>query len=634
MDGTAEQERHLEVFALDPAVLSAHHDRHSIEARIKKLPRQASEHLRHALREAAKHKEIVLALADTAAGDDLLHLARHHDPSCHAVDALGDAVRAATLAAGADVATVRYWTGLRKRDEAVLLKRARKLNLADHTTAAEAPTYAGVLWEFDVRKTPGQEARNPHQHLQHLLAGVLAWSVEVGGLSAADAEDPAFRRLIETLPQCGHCWHGGAHIRADTNFSDSGSGDWLRLHLSCEVDLPRVHKWLLVTLEFKATASATDVAEAAKGGNITETNRFLPAHVMIAMRDPAWRRDAQRPDRAAADKLLEPIAIHVLPPKSVATIHFGLIQDQCLPVDMSQKAASDAAFAFIRGRLAAAALHDSQQDTKAALHAQHAAETAAADIKTNLQLEVDAARASIERYRERLALAERALEDARTKTSPPPAASQPSIDSDAAQALERERQANAALTTRTAFLTEELDEMRAEIWRINQWLSTRTAAEPGAAMARQPLTKLAHLETWAKNNLLGMRVILTSRALRAAEKSVFENTTLVADSLGALADWYWPMVFQGDPEAKAQWLRFLEANHLRCGPTGEALNHHHTAETYRVTHAGRRLDLDRHLQGQSNRNLTRQFRLYYACDEEARALIIGHLPSHLPNRQT
>jgi len=147
--------------------------------------------------------------------------------------------------------------------------------------------------------------------------------------------------------------------------------------------------------------------------------------------------------------------------------------------------------------------------------------------------------------------------------------------------------------------------------------------------------RLDNLGEWCEQHLSN-RVFLTKRALRAAAKSVHGDPQLIARCLLALDRWFVPMHFDGDAAAREAWLAFIARERLRDGPVGTAPDNHRTWDSYRVTFQGRRLALNRHLQGSSSRDITRTFRVYYALDKESNGgtVVIGSLPEHLPNTLT
>lgn len=156
------------------------------------------------------------------------------------------------------------------------------------------------------------------------------------------------------------------------------------------------------------------------------------------------------------------------------------------------------------------------------------------------------------------------------------------------------------------------------------------APTPAADAPHEPPATLAELGGWA-HRALGDRVIVVPRALRVARKSNFCDPAMVYRVLEAMRDVYWTMRFDGG--GKDRWARFLEEERLTCGPTGIGPDGR-LSETYHASWDGRRVPLDLHLRGNSGRYETRQFRLYFHCDEAAQKVIIGHLPSHLPSEST
>jgi len=185
-------------------------------------------------------------------------------------------------------------------------------------------------------------------------------------------------------------------------------------------------------------------------------------------------------------------------------------------------------------------------------------------------------------------------------------------------------------------LREERDSLRNEMWQARQAqdepapTTDSPAKDPAASLQR-----LDNLGEWCEQHLSN-RVFLTKRALRAAAKSVHGDPQLIARCLLALDRWFVPMHFDGDAAAREAWLAFIARERLRDGPVGTAPDNHRTWDSYRVTFQGRRLALNRHLQGSSSRDITRTFRVYYALDKESNGgtVVIGSLPEHLPNTLT
>lgn len=184
---------------------------------------------------------------------------------------------------------------------------------------------------------------------------------------------------------------------------------------------------------------------------------------------------------------------------------------------------------------------------------------------------------------------------------------------------------------------QEVDQLRGEVYRLREELASyrgvavSAAGENGAASVAP--TDLKDITSWSINRLKD-RIVIHPKAARAARKSTFADVPLVYRVLEAMADSYWPMRFEGSQQHKKQWESFLDIERLSYGPTGAATLRHRTAETYHVNWQGRRVPLDLHLQGHSGRDEARTFRVYFHVDEARKLIVIGHLPSHLPNSLT
>lgn len=253
----------------------------------------------------------------------------------------------------------------------------------------------------------------------------------------------------------------------------------------------------------------------------------------------------------------------------------------------------------------------------------------AAHIK-QLQTELETARAVGQRLRTRAEAAERQLRTPSVAGVPSPAAA--SITSATPPAAECEEQARLALTVTQQ--SEEVDRLRAEVFRLREAPgrvagALRQAAETIASGAAAPAT-LHGLASWAQGHLQG-RIVVHAKAARAARKSAFADPGLVYRVLKAMAEHYWSMRAHGDASARTAWEAFLAQERLSCGPTGAAVLDRRTRAAYLVDWHRRNVELDQHIQGDSSRDEARAFRLYFHWDADRQIVIVGHLPSHLPN---
>ncbi len=165
-------------------------------------------------------------------------------------------------------------------------------------------------------------------------------------------------------------------------------------------------------------------------------------------------------------------------------------------------------------------------------------------------------------------------------------------------------------------------------------LALGTAPEQVLVDDAEPLPDtFASLEAWAKP--LRPRLVLGAKAVRhARDCESFQDKPLVYASLKALASHYWEMRWGDRDKGRRDWEAFLETSRLSMAPVGTAADNHRFADAYRVTVDKRSFPLDLHLQGSSSRDPNRCLRIYLHCDDERKRLLVGHLPTHLPNTLT
>lgn len=188
-------------------------------------------------------------------------------------------------------------------------------------------------------------------------------------------------------------------------------------------------------------------------------------------------------------------------------------------------------------------------------------------------------------------------------------------------------------------LRRELELSRQEVKALKGRLRSQQALlddadqrDGGEANAHVPFPEsLAGIEEWSRS--LYPRVQFASKAIRTASRIEHDEPERIYATLQALHDHYWPMRWGDDPGARGRWEAFLDANRLRCGATGTAIDNHRFAEGYQAFFGRKRLTMDLHIQGNSGRDPRRCLRIYFSADDangEPR-VCIGHLPSHLEN---
>lgn len=177
------------------------------------------------------------------------------------------------------------------------------------------------------------------------------------------------------------------------------------------------------------------------------------------------------------------------------------------------------------------------------------------------------------------------------------------------------------------------DAMRREIYELQQLLDARRTSTPltDTAVALETPSDFDALPQWAEAALAG-RVLLHPKAIAAALESNYQNPAKVYACLQALADLYWPMLYDTDNRDPKAWDARCAELGVECSKVGAAATDTKTADYYTVTHEGRRLVADMHLRGNSSFDPRFGLRIYWARDDEHRTLVVTSLPSHLPNR--
>ena len=189
----------------------------------------------------------------------------------------------------------------------------------------------------------------------------------------------------------------------------------------------------------------------------------------------------------------------------------------------------------------------------------------------------------------------------------------------------------AALVQALGDAAEENDDLRREKHRLQQRLAAAEGGEPAPAEDRTlpALASYAELPAWAERHF-GGRVSLAGRALRALKGAEFEDVDLVGKAIALLGGTYWRMKTEGGKELRDDFegalrdLRLLETPSLSRERQGRA------RDDFSIEWKGRRLTLDRHLKNNvKTRDPRYCFRLYFAWDDAARQVVIGHLPGHM-----
>lgn len=182
-------------------------------------------------------------------------------------------------------------------------------------------------------------------------------------------------------------------------------------------------------------------------------------------------------------------------------------------------------------------------------------------------------------------------------------------------------------------------QQKADLVTAQTKLTAILAPEAGQAAEEQPEqtevpTTFDQLEEWVAAEMSDGRVLIHARAIATAKQSGFHDPTLAYRAMLLLRDVYWPMKFDKDEGARARWKRALADLHLECSHTGRAAFTSKTAASYQVQVDGKSCTLDMHLKGNSSFDPKFSFRVYFACHKGRKQIVVGSMPTHLPNRES
>lgn len=206
----------------------------------------------------------------------------------------------------------------------------------------------------------------------------------------------------------------------------------------------------------------------------------------------------------------------------------------------------------------------------------------------------------------------------------------------AAQELTAAREQLAEANTRIASLLARVAELEPEVRSLQKQLERALAALPVQAReaieeeVRGPslLTRILERQPAWQDAL-----VFLPGTLKVVRKANYAEPEVVMFALEALATAY-PAMREGKM-TREQWSELLKERLIEDRAC-VALRHanHALADPLYASYNGRRIMLDRHLCRGSSTDPRRCMRIYFFWDAKDKKVVIGHLPTHLPNRMT
>ena len=147
---------------------------------------------------------------------------------------------------------------------------------------------------------------------------------------------------------------------------------------------------------------------------------------------------------------------------------------------------------------------------------------------------------------------------------------------------------------------------------------------------------LDEIAEWAAKHLAGS-LVLHARAVRGLKDAAFENVGLIVDALELLATVYRD-VCMGDTQARERLESGLHELGLQSTPSGDETSLGRQGDAYFIrwpfANSPQKL-LKMHLKNNGNsRDPRRCLRIYFFWDPDSLQVVVGWLPSHLPNTYT
>ncbi|VEB39778.1 Uncharacterised protein [Chromobacterium violaceum] len=174
----------------------------------------------------------------------------------------------------------------------------------------------------------------------------------------------------------------------------------------------------------------------------------------------------------------------------------------------------------------------------------------------------------------------------------------------------------------------ERDQYRAQLLALRA-LNERLEKKLGDEAKKIELPdKFDKIQEWVRANFPS-KILLHTKAAKAAEKSRFNNPRLVYQCLMRLANEYREHRINGLPLDGI----FDDLGVHLCR-TGDPEHLKQWREEYYISHRNKNHCLEWHLKKGADKNEITTLRIYFFYDDDDEMVVVGHLPSHLTNDMT
>ena len=183
---------------------------------------------------------------------------------------------------------------------------------------------------------------------------------------------------------------------------------------------------------------------------------------------------------------------------------------------------------------------------------------------------------------------------------------------------------------------DEKDQALKESWPLRARINTlQEELKNSGRLARPKIPNgLEGFKRWCDAHISDS-VKIHSRAIQGVKKSLYKDPRLIYRALLLLHDYYVPMRREGGNKRKKAFEKECENLGVKEGLSGSETSQGEKGKKYLIEYpSGRERRLDHHLIKGNAHDERHCFRLYFFWDEESENVVVGWLPSHLPNKMT